>query len=93
MNNTNVIIRTLGAEKTIEWRDEYRNEDIVQDVFEHCDCIVVPSIWDENSPLVIHEAQQVRVPVITSGYSVISLPSPHTFSFLSFRTRRDVGVR
>jgi MoaA/NifB/PqqE/SkfB family radical SAM enzyme len=26
----------------------------------------VPSIWAENSPLVIHEAQQARVPVITA---------------------------
>eukprot|EP00854_Cymbomonas_tetramitiformis_P002334 gene2334-3060_t len=34
---------------------------------EQCDCIVVPSIWNENSPLVIHEAQQARKPVVTSG--------------------------
>ena len=30
------------------------------------DVIVVPSLWDENSPLVIHEAQAVRRPVIAS---------------------------
>lgn len=28
---------------------------------------VVPSIWVENSPLVIHEALQVRMPVITAN--------------------------
>ena len=38
------------------------------DVFNHCDAIVVPSIWAENSPLVIHEALQARVPVITADY-------------------------
>ena len=32
------------------------------DVFNHCDTIVVPSIWAENSPLVIHEALQARSP-------------------------------
>jgi len=42
-----------------------RNERIVPDVFNRVDAIVVPSIWVENSPLVIHEAQQARVPVVT----------------------------
>ena len=53
---------------TIEWLPEYRNENIVSEVFNKCDCIVVPSIWDENSPLVIHEAQQTGVPVITADH-------------------------
>ena len=52
----------------IEWLPEYNNENIVKEVFNRCDCIVVPSIWDENSPLVIHEAQQCRVPVITAEH-------------------------
>ena len=47
---------------------EYRNQDIVADVFNRCDAIVVPSIWAENSPLVIHEALQAGVPVITADY-------------------------
>jgi len=55
-----------GAASLFEWRSEYRNRDIIKDVFDQVDCIVVPSIWDENSPLVIQEAQQARVPVITS---------------------------
>ncbi|WP_426755844.1 glycosyltransferase [Myxococcus sp. Y35] len=52
--------------KRIEWLTEYKNQDIVRDVFDRCDAIVVPSIWVENSPLVIHEAQQARLPVITA---------------------------
>ncbi len=50
----------------IDWIPEYKNQEIGHDVFDHCDAIVVPSIWVENSPLVIHEAQQARVPVITA---------------------------
>lgn len=50
----------------VEWLGGYRNDEIVDAVFNRVDCIVVPSIWMENSPLVIHEAQQARVPVITS---------------------------
>lgn len=52
--------------RRVEWLTEYRNQEIVRDVFNRCDAIVVPSIWVENSPLVIHEAQQARVPVITA---------------------------
>jgi len=69
---TNSLIREVEAMgehgERIEWFDEYDNEDIVKKVFDRCDCIVVPSIWDENSPLVIHEAQQVHVPVITAAH-------------------------
>ena len=42
----------------IKWRGEYANTNIVRDVFNHIDSVIVPSIWEENSPLVIHEAQQ-----------------------------------
>lgn len=52
----------------IKWLPEYRNEDIITSVFNHIDAVVVPSIWDENSPLVIQEAQQVGIPVITADH-------------------------
>lgn len=54
------------ASALIAFRPEYSNEHIVRDVFNAVDGIVVPSIWAENAPLVIHEAQQARVPVITA---------------------------
>lgn len=50
----------------VEWLHEYRNQNIVEDVFNQVDAIVVPSVWVENSPLVIHEALQAGVPVITA---------------------------
>ncbi len=56
----------LSVQNSIEWYPEYSNDDIVSEVFNHVDVIVVPSIWVENSPLVIHEAQQAGVPVITA---------------------------
>ena len=55
-----------GKRKCVEWMLEYKNQQITKDVFNHTDAIVVPSVWVENSPLVIHEAQQARVPVITA---------------------------
>ncbi len=56
-----------GVAERVEWLTEYKNQEIARDVFSRCDAIVVPSIWVENSPLVIHEAQQARVPVITAN--------------------------
>lgn len=64
-NNLQIMAKNAGI--SVEWRPEYKNSDIVTRVFNHVDCIIVPSIWDENSPLVIHEAQQCRVPVITAN--------------------------
>ena len=56
-----------GRKRHVEWLPEYRNSEIVPEVFNRVDAIVVPSVWVENSPLVIHEAQQARVPVIAGN--------------------------
>ncbi len=76
-----------SAGERIEWMGEYRNQDIVSDVFNRCDAIVVPSIWAENSPLVIHEAQQARVPVITADYGGMSEYVHHEQNGLLFAHR------
>lgn len=77
------------AKKRVQWRTEYRNQDIVGEVFSHCDAIVTPSIWVENSPLVIHEAQQARVPVITADTGGMAEYVHHEVNGLLFR-HRDV---
>ena len=75
------------AGERVEWMGEYRNQDIVPDVFNRCDAIVVPSIWAENSPLVIHEAQQARVPVITADYGGMAEYVHHEENGLLFAHR------
>ena len=77
-----------GADR-IEWLPEYNNENIVQEVFNRCDAIVVPSIWDENSPLVIHEAQQCGVAVITADHGGMGEYVQDSVNGLTF-THRDV---
>ena len=72
----------------VEWMGEYRNPDIVSGVFNRCDAIVVPSIWAENSPLVIHEALQAGVPVITAGFGGMAEYVHHEENGLLF-THRD----
>ena len=42
------------------------DRDRVDDVYEGLDLLVVPSLWPENSPLVIHEAFLHHVPVVAA---------------------------
>lgn len=71
----------------VEWLPEYKNEEIVRDVFDRCDAIVVPSVWVENSPLVIHEAQQARVPVVTANAGGMAEYVHHEVNGLLFEHR------
>ncbi len=73
--------------KSIEWMGEFDSERIVEQVFNNVDAIVVPSIWLENSPLVIHEAQQVRVPVITADVGGMAEYVEHERNGLLFKFR------
>ncbi|HEV7322565.1 MAG TPA: glycosyltransferase family 4 protein [Ensifer sp.] len=51
---------------TVQQRGAYRREDIAE-LIAAVDCTIVPSIWWENAPLVIGEAQAQKKPVITSN--------------------------
>ena len=83
------LVENLPVEfqKRIHWESEYKNENIVQDVFNHIDSIVVPSIWWENSPLVIHEAQEAGLPVITANVGGMSEYVHHEVNGLLFSHR------
>lgn len=81
-----------NAGARIEWRHEYRNKDLIQDVFNHVDAIVVPSIWVENSPLVIHEALQARVPVITANVGGMAEYVHHEVNGLLFNHRQPESL-
>ena len=76
------------ARSRVAWMGEYENREIVSEVFNRCDAIVVPSIWAENSPLVIHEALQAGVPVITADYGGMAEYVRHEENGLLF-THRD----
>jgi len=79
--------RALQSNGRIEFCGEYQNEDIVAAVFDKIDCIVVPSIWGENSPLVIHEAQACRIPVITADFGGMAEYVQHKVNGLLFEHR------
>lgn len=51
--------------KNIKFMGEF-NHDAVTGIFEDIDVLVVPSIWQENHPLIIREAFLLKKPVIAS---------------------------
>ena len=81
-----------SASRRIEWMSEYKNQNIVRDVFDRCDAIVVPSVWVENSPLVIHEAQQARVPVIAADAGGMGEYVHHEMNGLLFEHRSSASL-
>lgn len=82
-------IKTMGSEvsRRIFWMGDYRNEQIIEEVFNHVDAIVVPSIWGENSPLVIHEALEAKVPIITADFGGMGEYVHHEVNGLLFKHR------
>lgn len=79
--------KLLPNSKSLEWCGEYSNEEIVESVFNQIDAIVVPSIWLENSPLVIHEALEAGVLVITADAGGMKEYVHHEVNGLLFKHR------
>lgn len=75
----------------VEFMGEYINHNLADDVFAHVDSIVVPSIWGENSPLVIHEAQACKIPVITADFGGMKEYVQHQVNGLLFK-HRDISA-
>lgn len=80
-------IMASSSKNKIEFLGEYINQNLVNDVFSKVDCIVVPSIWGENSPLVIHEAQACKIPVITADFGGMKEYVAHKVNGLLFKHR------
>lgn len=57
----------IGDDPRITFAGRFPNGQIA-DVFTNIDALVVPSLWYENSPLSILEAQAARRPVIASNF-------------------------
>lgn len=58
-------LRTQSRGLSVQFMGPFDREH-VGDVYAQIDVLVVPSLWYENSPLVIHEAYQAGVPVVGS---------------------------
>lgn len=61
-----VLKKKASSDKRIKFKGGFHHKDL-SEVFSQIDCLVVPSLWPENSPLVITEAFMHKVPVIAFG--------------------------
>ena len=92
--STNALKLLAATSKNkIEFVGEYINHNLANDVFSKVDCIVVPSIWAENSPLVIHEAQSCKVPVITADFGGMKEYVQHKVNGLLFEHRNTNSLK
>ncbi|MBN9391127.1 MAG: glycosyltransferase family 4 protein [Chloroflexi bacterium] len=58
--------KLAGSDERIKFAGPYHREQLPE-ILENLDVVVVPSVWLENSPLVIMEAQAAGLPVITTN--------------------------
>jgi glycosyltransferase involved in cell wall biosynthesis len=58
-------LKKMTRNRNIRFMGEFRHSSIAE-IMNETDVLVVPSVWDENSPLVISEAFLFNVPVIAS---------------------------
>lgn len=85
----NLIIKSKNK---IEFCGEYINKNLTTTVFNKVNAIVVPSIWGENSPLVIHEAQSCKIPVITANFGGMKEYVQHNINGLLFEHRNSESL-
>jgi len=64
--NSANYLKNRCSNSAIHFKGGYNYNEIAN-VLSEIDVLVVPSIWYENSPLVIHEAFLTKIPVITSN--------------------------
>jgi len=92
--STNALkVLASKSKNKIEFAGEYINHNLANEVFSTIDCIVVPSIWAENSPLVIHEAQSCKVPVITADFGGMKEYVQHKVNGLLFQHRNISSMK
>jgi glycosyltransferase involved in cell wall biosynthesis len=79
------VRKTIAGLPGVEWRGAFAPHEVWH-VLASADVVVVPSLWVENSPNVILEAQAMRVPVVGSNIGGIAELVRHDQNGLLFET-------
>ena len=83
--------RLAENDKRIEFCGTFPNEEIGK-IFSGLDALIVPSIWYENTPLVIYSAHAAGVPVIGTNLGGISEVVHHEKNGLLFEKGDSTGL-
>jgi len=78
------IKQLAGADTRIHFCGTFPNQEIAR-IFSDLDVLVVPSLWYENTPLVIYTAQALGCPVIASDLDGMTEAIHHGDNGLIFR--------
>ena len=78
-------LKDLANGKQIEFCNAYKYEDF-QKIFDELDLVIVPSIWWENSPLVIQEGFMAGLPIICSDIGGMAEKVTNNINGLHFKT-------
>jgi glycosyltransferase involved in cell wall biosynthesis len=76
-------LRQAAQQPWIEFMGRVDNEQVGQ-VLADSDVVVVPSVWYENSPIVIQEARAAGVPVVASGHGALAEKVRHEIDGLLY---------
>lgn len=80
-----------GNDQRIHFCGTFPNE-IIGQIFAELDALVVPSIWYENTPLVIYSAQAASCPVIASNLGGMAEVVKHEINGLLFEAGNVAGL-
>jgi len=92
LENYEGSLRKAARHKNIHWMGGIDHEEIAQ-VLKNLDVLIVPSLWDENLPLVIQEAFLAKVPVIASRLGGIPELVKDNISGLLFKAGDALELR
>lgn len=75
---------SVGSDRSFDFCGVFPNSEISK-IIADVDVLVVPSLWYENTPLVVHSAQSGRCPVIASDLPGLSEVISHDDNGLLFK--------
>ncbi len=79
------------GDSRIEFCGTFPNNKIGE-IFSDMDALVVPSLWHENSPLVIYSAQYAKCPVIASNMAGMAEVIKHGVDGLLFEAGNEIDL-
>ncbi|WP_311902264.1 MULTISPECIES: glycosyltransferase [unclassified Pseudomonas] len=83
--------RLADGNEAVTFCGTFANEDIF-DVLGGLDALIVPSVWNENTPLVVYSAQAAGCPVVASDVPGIAEAVTHDFNGLLFEPGSVLGL-
>ena len=84
----------VGRDKRVQFCGTYTEEQ-VGDVMSSADVLVLPSLWYENYPLVLHEALACNVPVVSSNIGGMAEKIKDSVNGYTFQVgdEKDLGAK